>query len=305
MIAVPPAIQTQLGEAISVIAESDFYERWDTLVDDLVSRLTADNPSVNNGVLQVAHSIFRRWRPLVRTDELFTEINFVLTKYGEPFLALWQNVDQAITQAEGNKAVLQQNFTTLGLITKLFFDLSCQDLPPVFEENLGAISGLFLKYLNYDNALLHTDDETESGPLEFVKVGILESLQLYAQKYRDVFGDYLTQFTQSSWQLLTTIGSDTKYDVLVSKALQFLTTVVKSKDHAQAFNSQEVLGQVVENVVLPNLSLRESDVELFEDEPIEYIRRDLEGSDSDTRRRAATDFCGLSWSNSRPWSQKL
>ncbi|CAJ0827739.1 2871_t:CDS:10 [Entrophospora sp. SA101] len=32
------------------------------------------------------------------------------------------------------------------------------------------------------------------------------------------------------------------------------------------------------------------DIELFEFDPIEYIRRDLEGSDSDTRRRAATDF---------------
>ncbi|CAJ0833395.1 117_t:CDS:10 [Entrophospora sp. SA101] len=32
------------------------------------------------------------------------------------------------------------------------------------------------------------------------------------------------------------------------------------------------------------------DEELFEFDPIEYIRRDLEGSDSDTRRRAATDF---------------
>lgn len=33
MIAVPASIQSQLGEAISVIAESDFWERWDTLVD--------------------------------------------------------------------------------------------------------------------------------------------------------------------------------------------------------------------------------------------------------------------------------
>ena len=55
---------------------------------DLVSRLTADNPTVNNGVLQVAHSIFKRWRPLYRSDELFTEINHVLGKFGNPFLAL-------------------------------------------------------------------------------------------------------------------------------------------------------------------------------------------------------------------------
>jgi hypothetical protein len=34
----------------------------------------------------------------------------------------------------------------------------------------------------------------------------------------------------------------------------------------------------------------EVDVELFEDNPTEYIRRDIEGSDLDTRRRAATEL---------------
>lgn len=34
----------------------------------------------------------------------------------------------------------------------------------------------------------------------------------------------------------------------------------------------------------------ESDEELFEDDPIDYIRLDLEGSDTDTRRRAAGDL---------------
>lgn len=38
------------------------------------------------------------------------------------------------------------------------------------------------------------------------------------------------------------------------------------------------------------IDMIESDEELFEDDPIEFIRRDLEGSDSETRRRAATDF---------------
>lgn len=42
----------------------------------------------NNGVLQVAHSIFKRWQPLYRTDELYTEINHVLSKFGGPFLSL-------------------------------------------------------------------------------------------------------------------------------------------------------------------------------------------------------------------------
>jgi len=33
MISVPPNIQSQLGDAVGIIAESDFWERWDTLVD--------------------------------------------------------------------------------------------------------------------------------------------------------------------------------------------------------------------------------------------------------------------------------
>jgi len=195
-----------------------------------------------------------------------------------------------VEQNTGNKAALQQIFTSLNLMIKLFYDLSSQDLPPIFEDNLPAITSLLHKYLKYDNSLLHTDNDAEAGPLEYVKAGIFEVLTLYVQKYEDAFGEHLAQFVGSSWNLLTTIGPETKYDILVSKALQFLTSMVRIQQHAQGFNDEATLGQVVEKVILPNLSLRDSDMELFEDEPIEFIRRDLEGSDSDTRRRAATDF---------------
>lgn len=33
MTSAKPSIQFQLGEAIAVIADSDFWDRWDTLVD--------------------------------------------------------------------------------------------------------------------------------------------------------------------------------------------------------------------------------------------------------------------------------
>lgn len=173
---------------------------------------------------------------------------------------------------------------------KLLYDLSCHDLPPMFEENISGIASLLLKYLTYDNQLLHTDDDTEAGQLEFARAGIFEVLTLYVQKYMDVFQPQVGQFVGSSWSFLTTIGQETKYDILVSKALQFLTSVAGMPEHASVFQAEGTLSQIIEKVILPNVSLRESDEELFEDEPIEFIRRDLEGSDSETRRRAATDF---------------
>ncbi|KXS98730.1 hypothetical protein AC578_10480 [Pseudocercospora eumusae] len=290
MVRVPPSIQAQLGDAISVIADSDFWERWDTLVDDLVSRLTPDNATVNNGVLQVAHSIFKRWEPLYRSDDLYTEINHVLTNFAAPFLQLWQHTDIQITQNQSNPEVLKAHYATLDLIMKLVYDLSTHDMPPQFEESLGAISGLLHKYLTYENAALNTDDDAEAGPLEHVRAGVFKVLVLYTRKYDEEFKPHLTQFIGTSWTLLTNIGPEAKYDLVVSRALEFLTTVASIREHAENFNNADVLGQVTEKVVIPNLSLRESDVETFEDEPIEYIRRDLEGSDEDTRRRAATNF---------------
>ena len=178
---------------------------------------------------------------------------------------------------------------------KLFYDLSCQDLPPIFEDNLDDITKLLHKYLTYDDTALHSDDDDEAGSLEFVKSGIFEVLSLFVQKYEDAFGKYVEMFVGSSWNLLTTIGTETKYDILVSKALQFLTSVTRIQQHSQVFNNEATMTTVVEKVVLPNLMLRDSDMDMFEDEPIEFIRRDLEGSDSDTRRRAGTDFLrGLS-----------
>jgi len=58
------------------------------MLQDLVARLTLDNAKVNIGVLEVAHSIFKRWRPLFASDDLYTEVNHVLGHFGEPFVKL-------------------------------------------------------------------------------------------------------------------------------------------------------------------------------------------------------------------------
>lgn len=56
-----------------------------------------------------------------------------------------------------------------------------------------------------------------------------------------------------------------------------------SQDH-------DTLLRVCENIVIPNLQFRESDKEVFDDNYIEYVRRDVEGSDTDTRRRMASEL---------------
>ncbi|KXX74491.1 Importin alpha re-exporter [Madurella mycetomatis] len=289
MISSPPAIQTQLGEAISIIADSDFWERWDTLTKDLVSRLSNTDYKVTNGVLEVAHSIFVRWRPLFQSNELNREVLHVVDTFGDPFIQMLSITDQNIEASKNNEAALKGWLETMSLLTRIFYDLSCQDLPPVIETHLQPITVILHKYLSYTNPIFDAEDE-EATPLETLKSDICDALQLFTNKYDDDFGGYVQDFTNNVWNVLSSVGPQKRYDILTSKALQFLTAVASVRRHAEIFNNEQILGTIVEKVILPNVALRESDIEMFEDEPIEFIRRDLEGSDTDSRRRAATDF---------------
>ena len=291
MISLPSNLQVQIGASISIIADSDFPDRWPTLLDDLVSKLSPDDMTVDRGVLTVAHTIFKRWRPLFRSDELFLEIKLVLDKFTVPFLTLLQSVDEQIAQNENNTAYLTALFEVLLLLIKLYYDFNCQDIPEFFEDNIQIGMGILHKYLSYHNTLLEDPNETDEACIVTkVKTSIQELIQLYAARYEDVFGPLISEFIQSTWKLLTSLSDKAKYDILVSKSLAFLTAVSRNPKYFEIFNSEEAMNGVIEQIILPNVTLRESDIELFEDDPIEYIRRDLEGSDADTRRRACTDF---------------
>lgn len=291
MITLPNNLQIQVGEAISVIADSDFPHAWPSLLQDLASRLSTDDMVTNKGVLIVAHSIFKRWRPLFRSDELFLEIKAVLDAFAVPFLNLLKNVDEQITRNENNEAALNLLFDVLLVLVKLYYDFNCQDIPEFFEDNIVTGMGILHKYLAYKNPLLDDPEETEhAGVLLKVKSSIQELVQLYTARYEDVFGPMINEFIQITWNLLTSMSSQPKYDILISKSLSFLTAVSRIPKYFEIFDSEFAMNNVAEQIILPNVTLRESDIELFEDDPIEYIRRDLEGSDTDTRRRACTDF---------------
>ena len=147
----------------------------------------------------------------------------------------------------------------------------------------------FLSLLGYENALLESHSD-EAGLLEQVKSQICDNVSLFAQNYGEDFADYLPKFVTAVWNLLVTTSLEAKYDLLVSNAIQFITAVVFRTQYRSLFENDDSLKSICEKIVLPNLFLRQVDIEIFEDNPEEYIRKDIERSDTDTRRRAASDL---------------
>ncbi|KAG6828872.1 hypothetical protein H0H92_006481 [Tricholoma furcatifolium] len=301
------AIRAQVAESVSLIAELDFPQKWDNLIDQLVSSLSPTDYNVNIGVLQTAHSIFRQWRAHVRSDELFSEINLVLSKFVLPFLQLFRQTatlvtdpskNTALTTPLGNYALLAQ---AMVLLIDIFYDFTCQDLPPAIEdahaEFFAPGTGWFQVLLGWDSPELRgdADDSTPSLPSQ-IKTVVLETAELYIKLYPDQLqqSPAVESLVQAVWAL---IGSNklpnAADDNLVSQSLRFISTAIRSGYYKALFSSRDTISSLVQGVVVPNVSLREHDVEQFEDDPLEFVRLDLSlssaGTDAATRRQSAAD----------------
>lgn len=292
MIQLPPQLQSQIGEAISLIAESDFPQNWENLIDNLVNKLSLEDYAQNKSILVVCHSIFKKWRPLFRSDELFSEIKLVLDKFVGPFLKLFTELDQLIEKNKENSTLLAIYFENLLLLVQIYYDFNSQDIPEFFEDNMQALMTIVLKYLNFNSGLItNANEDDEIDTLIKVKTSIVELVLLYISRYADVFEDLVQPFITSLWSVLNDyVTKQPKYDLLVVKCLQFYSSILKLPKYQNIFNNESSINEIIEKIILPNIYFRELDEEHFEDEPISYIRSDLEGSDFDSRRKSATDF---------------
>nr|VWP01251.1 Succinate-semialdehyde dehydrogenase (EC [Ganoderma boninense] len=298
------AVRAQVAESISLVAKCDFPERWPDLVDKLTVSLSDSNFEINVGVLETAHSIFRPWRAETRSDALFTEINYVLTRFTNPFLSLFLHTTTLLF-AQPSPPNLSQVAQAMVFLVDIFYDLTCQDLPPGIEDShaqfFGAQDGLFIRLLLWDPPQLQgePDDTTPSLPSQ-IKTRILEIIELFVKLYPETLQNSGTveAFVRAIWDL---IGGGKRPGVaddgLVSQSLRFIASAIRTGYYKDLFGSKDTISGLVQGVVVPNVALREHELEQFEDDPLEYIRLDLAlpsigagvSNEGVTRRQAAAD----------------
>ena len=288
MLKTPEAVQRQLSDAISIIGLEDFPKKWPGLLEEMVQYFQTSDFHLINGVLQTADSLFRRYRHECKSQELWQEIAIVLKTLATPLTNLFMSTMKLSAEHSQNQEALKILFSSLLLIIKVFYSLVVQELPDEFaDDNIKPWMENILIILNTSNKLLDTIDDEEPGLLEQTKAEICSLLSLFAQKYDTDFAPFLPNFVQAVWTLLVTVDSRVKFDNLVSNAIEFLASVAEKPVYKELFTNEDTLRSICEKVVVPNMQFREADEELFVDNPEEYMRRDLEGSDVGTRRRAA------------------
>ena len=315
MLSAPRLVRAQLSEALAIVSAADFPARWPQLLPELVQRLQAgqgggaarDFDQIA-GVLTTANAIFKRFRDAYKTEDLYRELKYVLDEFVAPSLALFLEVVEQIktAAAASNPGALASDPNALArfgallscarLSCRVFFSLNSQELPEVFEDAMDAWFGGFreLLVLDPDPALVaaldaKTGDDSAPNALDEVKAAVCDNINLYVEKNEEEFQRFLQTFVGDAWRLLTRTGLDPRRDRVVASASKFLTAVANSVHHG-LFGDEDTLKQICESIVIPNVQFREEERELFEMNWVEYARRDVEGSDAETRRKAACEL---------------
>ncbi|KAH8061548.1 hypothetical protein JL722_4179 [Aureococcus anophagefferens] len=266
-------LQLQLSQALTLIASTDFPGKWPNLLPEIVARFADGDAATVQGMLLTSNSILKRFRYAFKSDALYAELKYALDTLAAPLTRLFGTLGEELRAAAGDAARSAVALESLRLACRVFFSLNWQDLPEFFEDHMAPWMGAFQEFLAYEAPGAAADDEDDDeGPVERLQAaaengaGKESNASLYAHKYEEEFQPHLPQFVSGIWQRLMKTSLFPKHDRLAATSMRFLA-------------------EVVEAIVIPNMTLRDSDVELFEDNAVEYISRDLESADSETRRR--------------------
>ncbi|XP_071696769.1 exportin-2-like [Rutidosis leptorrhynchoides] len=293
MLSATPRIQAQLSEALAVIGNHDFPKLWPALLPELRVSLEAaingnDFASVN-GILATVNSLFKKFRYLYKSDPILLDLKYCLDNFAAPLLSTVETISARINAAAGAPATLRQMIEAQRLCCRIFYSLNKMDLPEFFEDNADRWMNEFKNYLTVRYPAVEDSGADGVALVDGLRAAVCDNISHYMEHEEEVFQKYLSGFVEAVWSLLVVVSASPSRERLTVTAIKFLTIVSTSVHHA-LFSGDEILQQITQSIVIPNVMLRDEDEELFEMNYVEFIRRDMEGSDIDTRRRIACEL---------------
>lgn len=223
--------------------------------------------------------ITHKYSYMTRSDPLYNEINISCDAIHNFLIAATRNSIASIFQNSSNPAhilILEQEMI-------LFYNLNYQDLHPLFEENLP-------EWMNILNRVMNLPDTNE----HFFKCkgAALQSILLYASKYKEDVEDSIKGFSEQIWSLCANALPDPEYDEIVLNALKYFRSLILWKDMKSFFATN--INNLVSNLLLPNLSFTNSYKQLFNEEIDTFIGYYFRNNELNSRRSAALELlCAL------------
>jgi len=292
MLQAPKPIQVQLSAGLEEISLTDYPGDWQSLLPEMVQHLkTSQDINILKGAMHTAATVFLKFRSQCRSETLLKEIKYTVLGFQETHLTVFKAACERLLTPGLPPDQVTAYVDLLISTVSVFHSLIVVDLPEFFEDHSKDYLQLFLELLKFQHEAV-TGKGEQQGPLEQLKGAICECFALYTDKYQEEFQPFLMPVVNAVWTLLVGLSQQEMNDQLVGSGIRFLSSASSTNwpQQQSPFADPAVLSGICEKVVFPNILLRDSDIELFEDNPLEYVRRDMEAADLESRRRSSMDL---------------
>lgn len=116
----------------------------------------------------------------------------------------------------------------------------------------------------------------------------MQSILLYASKYKEDVEDSIKGFSEQIWGLCANAKPDPDYDDIVFNALKYFRSLILWADMRQFFSDR--VGDLISNLILPNITLTKESMYSLEDDTDNFINNYFRNGETGTRRASALDL---------------
>lgn len=298
-----PQLRVQLSTALSSILD---HEKWDELVD-VIPKLISDTSNVDHVFtgLICLYEYTKNYR-YAGIDSANSK-NIVLESVTESIFPILENLTRNLLDDNSSSQVSDE---MLYLILKIFKFSTFSTLPSYLQqqEHLSTWLQFHLQVINkpLPESVLQADSPEEKALNPRVKavkwafanmhrllvrhgggVNTKEKTSPFAKLF---LSTYVPEILNAYWDIIE--RRSTKQIWLSENALYHLISFLEQTIETPCYPLVEVkLEAIVKHVLLPTLNATQETIELYEDEPDEYIRRFFDTSrDNNTSDTASINF---------------
>eukprot|EP00026_Physarum_polycephalum_P001519 Phypoly_transcript_01521.p1 GENE.Phypoly_transcript_01521~~Phypoly_transcript_01521.p1 ORF type:complete len:1104 (+),score=247.66 Phypoly_transcript_01521:276-3314(+) len=283
----PPTVQAQLASAITNICNADFPEKWESLIPKITNLIHSQNPAFMHGALLALLMAFKKYSFLTDGKKR-APLHAVIATI---FPLLLQVFSHLSSNDSLESAAIQR------LLCKIFYVSINMSIPPymtdpnVLNQWISLLQVLLEKQI--PDSIQPTDPEARAKfPWWSAKKWAARSLERFVRRYMrprkvdkksnkkfaDVFSGagYAVKAMETFLRVMAVKRGGGGYlpDKFTQTVLCYLrmcirygTTYVALKPHLEVL-TQEIL--------FPYLCLSDADNELWQEDPVEYLRKEFD-----------------------------
>ena len=264
----PDTLAPQVAAALEYISGSDFPHRWPELIPCVQRNASSTDVRRIMGALDVLNSVLLKFREFARSSRTLSQQELVLECTQDMLKLLFVNSVRELLEDGPDRQAWSEIFY---LASSVFYSLNSLEMAEFFEENVKVFFEGFVAVLSI------------RGLEEKLYLQVLQNMTLYANSYQEQLDPILFDSVRAAMDFLSHLTDDRAHDSMACSGLQLLSSVALTRWHSgDPFQNVEQLF----GFIFRNACLRDSDLEEFKLDPLDFVKWDHENADVGSRRGA-------------------